>query len=186
MGRIFIILTFGVLLYQQSGPAMAASTPVDGVGGVDLVGKVEVVDGDTLLVGGKKVRLYGIDAPETDQYCATKHDKAFHCGRLATRALRLFLSGADVHCKIRRQLQNGMVLANCYAGRNDLSAQMATAGWALADPDTGADYRRGELAARATKEGLFKGNLLPPWEWRAGKREIAPGLPWDDAAKARK
>ncbi len=81
------------------------------------------------------MRLYGIDAPETGQYCATKHEKPFDCGHLAARALRLFLSGT----KARGQLSGGTLLAQCFAGRSDLANQMTVVGWAVADPKTGAD-----------------------------------------------
>ncbi len=171
-------LITAIILVLLAGPAWADSNLKD------PTGAVEVVDGDTLLVGGQRVRLYGIDAPETGQYCATKHDQPFDCGRLSARALRLFLSGAKVRCKARGRLPDGGVLAQCFAGRNDLAHQMTVVGWAVAHPETGAAYRRGELAALATKEGLFKGKFIPPWEWRAGKREIAPGLPWAGPAKA--
>jgi endonuclease YncB( thermonuclease family) len=35
--------------------------------GADLSGVPRIVDGDTLAIGSTKVRLEGIDAPETDQ-----------------------------------------------------------------------------------------------------------------------
>jgi endonuclease YncB( thermonuclease family) len=35
----------------------------------DLSGVPRIVDGDTLAIGATKVRLEGIDAPETDQVC---------------------------------------------------------------------------------------------------------------------
>ncbi len=60
---------------------------------------------------------------------------------------------------------------------------LAGLAWAIADPKTGTDYRKGKLVALATKEGLFKGKFIPPWEWRAGKRKIAPGLPWTGSGK---
>jgi endonuclease YncB( thermonuclease family) len=41
------------------GPAAAAK----------LTGKSDIVDGDTIKVGGITVRLYGIDAPESRQTC---------------------------------------------------------------------------------------------------------------------
>lgn len=35
----------------------------------DLTGPARIVDGDSIEVGGTKIRLYGIDAPELDQSC---------------------------------------------------------------------------------------------------------------------
>jgi endonuclease YncB( thermonuclease family) len=35
----------------------------------DFTGVPRIVDGDTLAIGSTKVRLEGIDAPETDQVC---------------------------------------------------------------------------------------------------------------------
>ncbi len=177
--RILFVVAMLSLLSALPSPSVHAAPAL-----ADPVGAVEVVNGDTLLVGGQRVRLYGIDAPETGQYCVTKRQQQFDCGRVAARTLRLFLGGATVRCKARDRLPDGTLLASCFAGRNDLAAQMVVGGWAMADPKTGAEYRRGELAARATNEGLFKGNLLPPWEWRAGKREVAPGVAWKGKPKA--
>ena len=35
----------------------------------DLVGVPRIIDGDTVVINGTKVRLQGIDAPETEQFC---------------------------------------------------------------------------------------------------------------------
>ena len=35
----------------------------------ELAGAPRVVDGDTLVIGAERIRLEGIDAPETDQAC---------------------------------------------------------------------------------------------------------------------
>ena len=36
---------------------------------MDLVGIAEVIDGDTIRIDKKKIRLFGIDAPEKKQFC---------------------------------------------------------------------------------------------------------------------
>lgn len=58
MNRIIAALA-GVALALNAGPGMAA----------DLVGVPRIVDGDTVEISGTKIRLEGIDAPETDQLC---------------------------------------------------------------------------------------------------------------------
>lgn len=35
----------------------------------DLVGRASVIDGDTIEIHGTRIRLWGIDAPESDQLC---------------------------------------------------------------------------------------------------------------------
>jgi ATP-dependent Lon protease len=46
----------------------------------DLSGVPRVVDGDTLAIGATKVRLEGIDAPETDQICLNANGVRWTCG----------------------------------------------------------------------------------------------------------
>jgi endonuclease YncB( thermonuclease family) len=36
---------------------------------LDLVGRASIVDGDTLDIRGERIRLWGIDAPESAQLC---------------------------------------------------------------------------------------------------------------------
>lgn len=36
---------------------------------VPIVGNAPVIDGDTIEIHGKRIRLFGIDAPESGQFC---------------------------------------------------------------------------------------------------------------------
>ena len=38
----------------------------------NVVGKAKVLDGDTIEISGKRIRLFGIDAPENGQTCAIR------------------------------------------------------------------------------------------------------------------
>jgi endonuclease YncB( thermonuclease family) len=46
-----------------------------------------VIDGDTIEIHGERIRLWGIDALESDQLCRDDDSKHYQCGRLAANAL---------------------------------------------------------------------------------------------------
>ena len=56
-----------------------------GAARADVTGEALVIDGDTLQVAAERVRLHGIDAPETNQVCGTG-PVAWPCGRMAADA----------------------------------------------------------------------------------------------------
>ena len=65
-----------------------------------LSGRARVVDGDTLDLGGVRIRLHGIDAPESAQGCRAR-GRGWSCGREATRALAGRIGGQPVACEER-------------------------------------------------------------------------------------
>ena len=50
--------------------------------------QVKVIDGDSIFIGKREIRLSGIDAPEYKQPCYNAAGKAYPCGELAFRALK--------------------------------------------------------------------------------------------------
>jgi endonuclease YncB( thermonuclease family) len=57
-----------------------------------------VVDGDTLVVGTMKIRLEGIDAPETYQICLNAKGGQWTCGIEARHRLQAHIEGQVVVC----------------------------------------------------------------------------------------
>lgn len=69
------------------GPALAQS----------LSGLGQVVDGDSLSVGGISVRLFGIDAPEGKQTC-DRDGTPWACGQESANQLRMLVASNRVEC----------------------------------------------------------------------------------------
>ena len=135
----------------------------------DLSGRARVIDGDTLEVGGARVRLYGIDAPESAQRCRSG-GRTWSCGREATRALARHIGSRSVVCKERDQDRYGRMVAVCWVGGEDVNAWMAARGWAFAYRKYSMSYVGEEAAAKMAKHGIWQGDVVAPWEWRRGER----------------
>jgi hypothetical protein len=87
----------------------------------DITGPVRVINADTLDLGGKRIRLYGIDALEAKQTCWLKATP-WQCGADATAALKKLIGGAEIRCAERRVDRYKQTLAVCYLGKINLSA----------------------------------------------------------------
>ena len=72
--------------------ALAARSSV-----ADVTGPATVIDGDTIVVAGERVRLEGIDAPELRQTC-TAYGQQWACGRTSAEWLKEHLNGRQVEC----------------------------------------------------------------------------------------
>ena len=68
----------------------------------DLSGVPRIVDGDTLAIGATKVRLEGIDAPETDQVCLNANGVRWTCGIDARDQLVAHIAGREINCTSQR------------------------------------------------------------------------------------
>ena len=102
-----------------------------GNSGATLSGSARVIDGDTLEICGMRIRLHGIDAPESAQRCRAA-GRTWPCGREATRALSGRIAGRMVVCEERDRDRYGRSVAVCRAAGEDVNAWMVAAGWAFA------------------------------------------------------
>jgi endonuclease YncB( thermonuclease family) len=180
MHRARCLFLVGLLLALTPG-AYAQVEP-----GQTFAGKVEAVtDGDTFDIRRPDgqlvtVRLWGVDAPESDQ----------PGGKAATRAARRLIGGARAQVEVVDIGSYGRAVARVEAGGSDLGALLIRQGHAwhydrYAPQAT--EYARLERQARSAGRGLWsRSNPIPPWDWRDGarnrKRREAPaasGLPYD-------
>ncbi len=141
-----------------------------------ITGEVHIIDGDTLLWRGERVRLHGVDAPESDQSCAV-NARDYSCGELATQWLVEKIKDKEVRCEKKGRDRYGRLLAVCFAGEENLNRGLVEAGLALAYRRYSQEFSAVEDAARQEARGVWAGTFVPPWQWRQGTRlALASGL----------
>ena len=129
-------------------------------GGGDVSGRPRIVDGDSLFVSGREVRLVGIDAPEGRQTCQ-RDGQNWRCGD-ASRDTLARLAGNHIVCRGQESDQHGRLLAVCEADGGDLNGRMVAEGMAVAY----GRYQSLEAEARSNRRGLWASRFEQPRDWR--------------------
>lgn len=133
-----------------------------------IVGVASVIDGDTVEIHGTRIRLHGIDAPESRQSCFLG-DEPWRCGLHVTLALSDYVGMSPLVCDAFGHDRYRRVIARCFLGGNDINRWMVTNGWAVAYRRYSLDYVPDEDRARAEHVGIWLGTFMMPWDWRATK-----------------
>ena len=85
----------------------------------EISGPARIVDGDTIEVAGERIRLYGIDAPETDQPCRLNGER-WRCGQDAANALAEKIGRQPVTCHELDRDPYGRSVATCTVNGEDI------------------------------------------------------------------
>ena len=168
MSIVFIFKMYQILL------VLIFLMPISSVC-ADTVGKPRVIDGDTIEIAGDRIRLKGIDAPEAKQMCLEKSGDWWRCGEVATFALLDLVGSHWITCKGKKRDHYGRLIAVCYVGPYDLNSLMVSRGHAMAYRKYSRVYAKEESIAKTKKLGLWRGQFIPPWNWRRGKRLKSEG-----------
>jgi len=131
----------------------------------EIFGVARVIDGDSIVVAGVEIRIFGIDAPEYRQFCHLGQ-RAWACGIEATKVMQTMVVGRDVHCRPRELDRYGRTVAVCFVGDRDIGAAMVKGGYAVA---YGA-YAGEEREARDARRGIWASSFERPADWRARHR----------------
>jgi endonuclease YncB( thermonuclease family) len=110
-------------------------------------GVASVIDGDTIEIHGQRIRLHGIDAPESSQPCDLD-GKPWRCGQASANALAEYIGRRTVTCEPRARDRYGRLVAACSIGRVSISAWMVREGWAVAYRRYSQDFVADEAAPR--------------------------------------
>lgn len=143
--------------------------PVTAAEAANITGVPTVIDGDTIDIHGQRIRLHGIDAPESKQICISGGEK-YRCGQRAALALSDRIGRGSVTCKAKDTDRYGRVVAVCFKGQQDLNGWLVSQGLAVAYRRYSQDYVGQENNAKAVSVGLWSGDFVMPWDWRRGKR----------------
>jgi endonuclease YncB( thermonuclease family) len=165
LGRISLIavalLTFG---FMETSAAIALD---------EIVGRARSVTGDTIKIKSiddgktRRVRLFGVNAPDPRQHCETKHGESVNCGFMALDALDVMIRKKQITCVDLDKDAEGVITGTCYVGDQILNSSIVRAGWALAYVKESSDFLGLEERARAAGKGIWPFRFEKPWIWRA-------------------
>lgn len=148
----------------------AFAHPASASGGAPVIGQASVIDGDTLEVHGQRIRLHGIDAPESRQTCGDAQGKPYRCGAVAANALSELIARRPVTCLPRDTDRYGRTIAQCSVAGTDLNGWLVGRGHALAYRQYSQAYIAAESRARAARAGIHAGSFEAPWDFRRSAR----------------
>lgn len=136
----------------------------------ELVGRASVTDGDTITVAQQRIRLWGIDAPESAQHCTGSNGQSWPCGRRSAAALDGYLLDRMVRCQPRDTDRYGRVVAECFVQAQSINRWMVRSGWAVAYREYAKAFVADEDAARQQRRNLWQGPFQMPADYRRDRR----------------
>ena len=139
-----------------------------------ISGFAKVVDGDTIKINSKKIRLYGIDAPEKKQKCKKTYltisfmsfTKDYMCGEVSTQKLIKKINNQKLNCNIIDVDRYKRLIGECFKRNINLNSWMVSNGYAVAYRKYSKKYVSDEINAKNNKLGIWQGKFEMPWDYR--------------------
>ena len=139
-----------------------------------ISGIAKVTDGDTIQIEGKKIRFFGIDAPEKKQQCRKPWltisfislNKDYTCGQIYTDKLKKKINNKLLICKWNNKDRYNRYIAECFKNKTNLNAWMVRNGYAVVYRKYSKKFVSQEILAKKEKLGLWSGTFMMPWDYR--------------------
>jgi endonuclease YncB( thermonuclease family) len=131
--------------------------------------QIKVVDGDSLEINSKRIRLTGIDAPEYMQSCKTDKNKKYNCGNKSKEFLKELIKDKTITCISHSKDQYDRDLCTCYANNIDINKELVRTGHAIAYLES--NYYKDQEYAKQNKLGIWQGDFIHPRLFRRLKNQ---------------
>ena len=148
MNRFLMILVLGFLFCNTS-----------------FADSLRVVDGDTIVLNGEKIRFSDIDTPELKQTCMNGDEKVF-CGKFAKMLLDKKIGNETPECIREGKDVYKRTLAECFINGESLSGFLVRSGYAFAYRKYSKKFIKDEEFAQENKLGMWSMEFEYPWDFR--------------------
>ncbi|QFI65812.1 thermonuclease family protein [Sinorhizobium alkalisoli] len=162
----FAIASIALLSISQSASAVEP-----------LIGRASVIDGDTIEIRGERIRLNGVDAPESWQQCEDENGRAYRCGKEAAAALDRFLAASrPTSCEFVDRDRYGRFVGRCFrADSREVNRWLVKSGNAVDwERYSNGAYADAQDEARARGAGIWRGRFQLPCLARAERAKRQP------------
>ena len=136
-------------------------------GDISFANSLKVVDGDTIILNGEKIRFSGIDAPELKQTCL-KDNEEVGCGMFAKMLLVKKIGNNTPICIGKEKDFYKRTLAECFVKGESLSKFLVRSGYAFAYRKYSKKFVKDEDFAKTNKLGMWSMSFKYPWDFRKG------------------
>ena len=134
----------------------------------DLAGRAIVVDGDTIEVHGTRIRLFGIDAPESAQLCRRADSKQYPWVPMLRKNSLPSLNNDRLCAHQLIVIDTGGSLAVCSIAGVDLGDWMVRSGLAVDfTRHSRGKYATAQKEAEFAKRAMWSGSFVAPWDFRS-------------------
>ena len=132
---------------------------------ISFADNLKIIDGDTIILNGEKIRFSGIDTPELKQTCL-KDDQEVPCGMTAKRLLAEKIGNTTIECISEGRDTYKRTLAECFVNGESLSKFLVRSGYAFAFRKYSTKFIKDEEFAKTNKLGMWAMTFQYPWDFR--------------------
>jgi len=132
---------------------------------IGFTDNLKIVDGDTIVLNGEKIRFTGIDTPELRQTCIQGNQEVA-CGMTAKMLLVKKIGKNTPECISEGKDVYKRTLAECFINGESLSSFLVRSGYAFAYRKYSKKFIKDEDFAKANKLGMWAMTFQYPWDFR--------------------